>query len=206
LRRRTPGGNIVRGTIAMPTHLTRAELEAGLPEILAAPADDGTLLGIVVRPDSDARLELETCAISLAGGVHGDRWADGCWMSTDDGHPHPDVQICMMNARAIALIARDRANWSPAGDNLFIDMDLSPANLPPGQRLGIGSAIIEITSVPHNGCDKFIARYGRDACVFVNTGEGKRLRLRGIYARVVQDGQISVGDRVRKLAPAAVTA
>jgi MOSC domain-containing protein YiiM len=111
-----------------------------------------------------------------------------------------------MSARAIALVARDRENWPPAGDNLFIDMDLSPTNTPPGQRLEIGSAIIEITPVPHNGCAKFIARYGRDACVFVNTGEGKRLRLRGIYARVVQDGQISVGDRVRKLASAVAPA
>ena len=101
-----------------------------------------------------------------------------------------------MNARCIALIAQERGNWAPAGDNLFIDLDLSPANTPPGTRLAIGTAVIEITDTPHNGCDSFIARYGRDACVFVNTGEGKRLRLRGIYGRVVQDGRVSVGDVV----------
>ena len=190
----------------MPRHLTRTELEAGLADILAAPADPGVLEGIVVRPAPGARISLPSCEISLAGGVHGDRWADGCWMSTDDGRPHPDVQVCIMSARCIALIAQDRNNWPPAGDNLFIDMDLSPSNMPPGQRLAIGSAIIEITPVAHNGCDQFIARYGRDACVFVNTGEGKRLRLRGIYARVVQDGRISVGDRVTKLAPGAAPA
>ena len=106
----------------------------------------------------------------------------------------------MMNARCIDLIAQERSDWAPAGDNLFIDMDLSPANMPPGQRLGIGEAVVEITEIPHNGCDKFISRYGRDACVFVNTGEGKRLRLRGIYGRVVRDGRIAVGDRVVKLA------
>jgi MOSC domain-containing protein YiiM len=184
----------------MPRHLTRSELEAGLPDIMAAPADQGLLKGIVVRPVSGERLDLPSCEISLAGGVHGDRWADGCWMTTDDGRPHPDVQICIMSARCIGLIAQERANWPSAGDNLFIDMDLSPTNMPPGERLAIGSAIIEITPIPHNGCDKFVARYGRDACVFVNTGAGKRLRLRGIYARVVQDGRISVGDRVRKLA------
>jgi len=79
-------------------------------------------------------------------------------------------------------------------------MDLSPGNAPPGTRLAIGSAVIEITDTPHNGCASFIARYGRDACVFVNTGEGKRLRLRGIYARVVRDGRVSTGDRVTTIA------
>ncbi len=103
-----------------------------------------------------------------------------------------------MNARCIALIAQERGNWAPAGDNLFIDLDLTPANTPPGTRLAIGTAVLEITDTPHNGCDSFIRRYGRDACLFVNTGEGKRLRLRGIYGRVVQDGRVSVGDVVRK--------
>jgi MOSC domain-containing protein YiiM len=175
----------------MPRHLTREELEAGLPAIRASPADDGVLEAIVVRPVSGERLDLASGEVSLAEGVHGDRWRNS---GTD-----PDTQICIMNARCIALVAQERGNWPPAGDNLYIDMDLNPGNLPPGQRLAIGTAVIEITAVAHNGCDKFIARYGRDACVFVNTGEGKRLRLRGIYARVVRDGRVSVGDRVRKL-------
>ena len=105
-----------------------------------------------------------------------------------------------MNARCIALVAQERSNWAPAGDNLFIDMDLTPGNLPPGQRLRIGSAVIEITAVPHNGCSAFIERYGRDACLFVNSGEGRKLKLRGIYARVVEDGRVSLGDRVVKIA------
>ena len=180
-------------------HLTLAELQAGLPEILASPADDGLLRGIVTRPGQGERHDLESCDISLAGGVHGDSWARGCWKSTEDGHPHPDVQICIMNARCIALIAQERQNWPPAGDNLFIDMDLTPGNMPPGQRLAIGSAVIEITDTPHNGCAMFIERFGRDACLFVNTGDGKRFRLRGIYARVVQDGRVTVGDRATKI-------
>ena len=184
----------------MPRHLTRAELDAGLPEILAAPADNGTLRAIVVRPEKSERRDLDTCEISLALGTHGDHWAKGCWKSTEDGQPHPDVQICIMNARCIALIAGTRERWPLAGDNLFIDMDLTPGNLPPGTRLAIGSAEIVITDTPHNGCASFIERYGRDACVFVNTGAGKKFRLRGIYARVVKDGRISAGDRVVKLA------
>jgi MOSC domain-containing protein YiiM len=184
----------------MPRHLTRAELEAGLPGILAAPADDGVLQGIVVRPAHDERRDLPSCEVSLAGGLHGDHWALGCWKTTEDGRPDPDVQICIMNARCIALIAQERENWTPAGDNLFIDMDQTQANLPAGQRLAMGSAVFEITAEPHAGCPAFIDRYGRDACVFVNTGEGKRMRLRGIYARVVQDGEIAVGDHVTKVA------
>ena len=182
----------------MPRHLTRAELNEGLPEILQSPKDNGTLAGIVIRPEKGARRELDSCELSLALGTHGDRWAKRCWKTTDDGLAHPDVQICIMNARCIALIAQERGNWAPAGDNLFIDLDLTPGNTPPGTRLAIGTAVIEITDTPHNGCDSFIRRYGRDACLFVNTGEGKRLRLRGIYGRVVQDGRVSVGDAVRK--------
>jgi MOSC domain-containing protein YiiM len=186
----------------MPRHLSLAELTEGLPRILAAPKDQGTVRALVVRPAKGERRDVGSVRVSLAGGVEGDHWAQGCWKSTDDGKPHPDVQICLMNARCIELIAQDRANWPPAGDNLFLDMGLTPDNLPPGTRIGIGSAEMVITDTPHNGCASFIERYGRDACLFVNTGEGKRLRLRGIYARVTRDGEISVGDRVVKLAPA----
>ena len=183
----------------MNRHRSRDELNAGLPEILNSPADNGVVEAIVVRPSSGQRRDVESCDVSLAGGVHGDHWAKGCWKTTDDGAPHPDVQICIMNARCIALIAGERSNWPPAGDNLFVDMDLRPTNLAPGQRLKLGSAVIEITDTPHNGCDSFVERYGRDATVFVNTGKGREYRLRGIYARVVESGTISVGDTISKI-------
>ncbi len=183
----------------MPPHRSMAELQACLPGIEDSPADDGVLEAIVIRPRPGERQSLGSCEVSLARGVHGDNWEFGCWKTTDDGRPHPDVQVCIMNARSIAAIAGARENWPPAGDNLFVDLDLTRENLPTGQRLAIGSAVIEVTDTPHAGCSNFVERYGRDAAVFTNTGEGRRLRLRGVYARVVQDGRVSAGDRVAKV-------
>jgi hypothetical protein len=179
-------------------HLSMAELEAGLAHISSAPADDGSIDGIIVRPEHNERLDVVSCAISAAGGLDGDHWSKGCWKTTEDGLPDPDVQICIMSSRVIGLIAGERANWAPAGDNLFIDMDVTPANLPPGTRLTAGTALLEITKVPHNGCAKFSARFGRDALTFVNNPLGKSLRLRGVYARVLRDGVLTVGDQVTK--------
>jgi MOSC domain-containing protein YiiM len=103
-----------------------------------------------------------------------------------------------MNARALALIAQEEARWPLAGDNLIVDLDLSADNLPPGTRLAIGSALLEITDVPHKGCSKFAARFGVDATRFVNSREGLCLHLRGIYARIVERGMVAVGDVVEK--------
>jgi hypothetical protein len=183
----------------MARHLNREELEAGLPEILRAPKDGGVLRAVVIRPQSDARECLRQCELSAELGVHGDNWAKGCWMALPDGRPHPDVQVTLMNARTIALIAQDETRWPLAGNNLYVDLDLSAENLPPGTRLAIGTAVVEITAVPHNGCKKFAARFGLEATRFVNSKVGKRLHLRGIYARIARPGTIAVGDLVRKL-------
>ena len=183
----------------MTRRLSLDELQEGLSEILRSPQDRGALRAIVIRPKIDARLSLQQCELSPEGGVHGDNWANGCWMSLPDGRPHPDVQVTIMNARTIALIAQDEARWRLAGDNLFVDLDLSAGNLPPGTRLSIGSALLEITAVPHKGCKKFAERYGVDATRFVNSREGLRLHLRGIYARIVERGVVRVGDAVAKL-------
>lgn len=180
-------------------HLSTQEIEAGLRQVLESPKDGGPLLGIVTRPATGERYDLYSSEISSQSGVKGDHWAKGCWKSLQDGSPDPDVQISIMNSRFIGLIATCRENWPSSGNNLFIDLDLSPGNLPPGQRLGIGSAELQITAVPHTGCASFIRRYGRDACVFVNTGVGRDLKLRGIFARVIKDGRVTIGDSVQKL-------
>jgi MOSC domain-containing protein YiiM len=183
----------------MAKHLSLEELQDGLSGILESPKDRGILKAIVIRPETNARVALQQCALSAEGGVHGDNWAKGCWMSLPDGRPHPDVQVTIMNARTIALVAQDEARWPLAGDNLFVDLDLSGENLPPGTRLSVGSALLEITAVAHKGCNKFAERFGVDATRFVNSREGLRLHLRGIYARIVEQGVVSVGDTVEKL-------
>jgi MOSC domain-containing protein YiiM len=188
-----------RGAAARAAHLGRGELAAGLDEILSSPRERGVLRAVVIRPETDARQSLQRCELSPERGVHGDSWAQGCWMTLPDGHPHPDVQVALMNARTIALIAQEEARWALAGDNLYVDLDLSAANLPPGTRLAVGSAILGITAVPHNGCGKFAERFGVEATRFVNSRAGKRLHLRGIYARIVQPGVITVGDLVAKI-------
>jgi hypothetical protein len=179
-------------------HLSLEKLRQGLDEIRQSPKDRGILKAIVIRPETDARVSLQRCELSPDGGVHGDSWAKGCWMSLPDGRPHPDVQVTIMNARTIALIAKEEARWPLAGDNLLVDLDFSAGNLSPGTRLSVGSALLEITDVPHKGCKKFAERYGVDATRFVNAREGLRLHLRGIYARIVEAGVVAVGDTIAK--------
>ena len=175
------------------------ELEAGLGEIRRSPADEGVLELIVRRPQTDEREVLEVGELHTEEGLVGDSWSIRRSSRTGDGSPHPDTQLNVMNSRAIALVARDKARWPLAGDQLYIDLDLSDENLPAGTRLALGSAVIEVTAQPHTGCKKFVARFGLDAMKFVNSTVGKQLHLRGINARVVQPGVIRVGDVVRKI-------
>jgi hypothetical protein len=193
---------VVIGGVLMPSvvrHLTREELEAGLADVRAAPKDEGSLQLIVRRPDVNAREILETGTLDLERGLVGDTWSARGSSRTDDGSAHPDMQLNIMNARAIDLIAQAKDRWQLAGDQLYIDLDLSDANLPPGTRLSMGSAIVEVTEQPHTGCGKFVERFGVDAMKFVNSSIGRRLRLRGLNARVVQPGTIRVGDSVKKM-------
>lgn len=185
--------------IAEVKHLTMEELEAGLDEIRRAPKDEGRLEMIVRRPETEKREMLTVGQLDPAEGLVGDNWKGRGSGQTEDGSAHPEMQINIMNARATMLVAQDRARWPLAGDQLYVDLDLSEENLPPGARLAIGDAILEVTAVPHNGCKKFVARFGLDAMKFVNSPVGKELHLRGINAKVIQPGTIRVGDVVKKL-------
>ena len=172
--------------------LTTEQLEAGLDHIRQSPADDGAVQLIVRRPSVGEREVLDSAELTTAEGLVGDRWSA-------KRSANPECQINIMNARVVALVAGERERWRLAGDQLFVDLDLSEANLPIGSRIAIGSAILEVTAPPHTGCSKFAARFGMEARAFVNAR--KHLRLRGINARVVQGGTIRVGDRARKLQP-----
>lgn len=185
-------------TDTAPYHQTTSQIVGGLPHIMQSPKDNGTLEMIVIRPERETRKSLDHVLLSPEGGVHGDRWASGSWYKLPNGNPHPDVQVTLMNARMIALIAQAKEYWSLAGDNLYVDLDLSRENIQPCTQLSIGSAVVEVTAVAHNGCKKFARRYAGDAIRFINSPQGKTLRLRGVFARVVSAGRVSIGDTVAK--------
>lgn len=176
-------------------------LLAALDDISASPADEGRLELINIRPVTNSRRVLDDCRMSRAGGMEGDNWAKGCWKKLPDGSPHPDVQVSLMNSRCIRAIAGDAENWPPAGDNLFVDLNLSEANLPVGAQLSIGDAVLEVTEVEHAPCGKFTKRYGEIAYKFLSDPKCVALRLRGVFARVVKDGVVRIGDVVRKCQP-----
>lgn len=178
------------------THLSMDELRAGLDHIAASPKNSGPLVLIVRRPGQDVREVVTDGILSLADGLVGDGWRD----RMDPGDQSPDTQITIINSRLIGLLAPDASRWPLAGDQLYVDLDLGLDNLPPGTRLGVGSAILEVTAEPHTGCKKFVSRFGLDAMKFVNSPEGRRMNLRGIYAKVTQAGTIAQGDIVTKLA------
>lgn len=176
-----------------------AELEAGLPYIQSSPKDEGELKLIICRPDVNERKSLTEGQLDTELGLVGDNWSTRGSSRTPDKSAHPEMQINIMNARCIEWLTEDPQRWALAGDQLYVDMELSDENIPIGSQLSIGSAILEVTPIPHNGCKKFAERFGVDAVKFVNSPIGKQLHLRGINAKVVQSGIIRQGEVVKKL-------
>ena len=180
-------------------HLTTDELDACLDHIRQSPTDIGTVELVVRRPAVDEREVLAEGTLDPAVGLVGDTWIERGSGRTEDGSAHPDMQLNVMNARVAGLLAEDPDRRALAGDQLYLDLDLSLDNLPPGTQLALGSAVIEVTDQPHTGCKKFSARFGADALRFVNSPVGKQLRLRGMNARVVVAGTVRPGDPVKKV-------
>jgi hypothetical protein len=182
-------------------HLNRQELEAGLGDIKRSPLDNGTLQMIVGRPAVDEREVLGEGRLDLVDGLVGDTWRTRENTTRPDGSADPEAQLTVMNSRLAALVAGTPDHGGLAGDQLYIDFDLSVRHLAAGSRLQMGEAVIEITAKPHRGCAKFAARFGNEALRFVNTGEGLALNLRGRNAKVVMPGAIKRGDAVRRITP-----
>jgi hypothetical protein len=179
-------------------HLSTDQLNAGVPHIEASPSDGGTVEMIVRRPDVDGREVIEDGELLVGEGLAGDNYVTRGNPRTDGGEAHPEAQLTLMNSRSVDTVAAgDRDRWPLAGDQLFVDFDLSTGNLPTGTRLAIGSAVVEVTAKPHNGCSKFAERYGMDAARWVNSRSD--LRLRGINAAVIETGTFRVGDVMKKL-------
>jgi hypothetical protein len=180
-------------------HPTTVELTNGLDRILRSPSDEGGLKLIVRRRGESEREVLTEATLDRTEGLLGDTWRSRGSRRTPDRLADPKMQLTVMNARVAALVAVDDHRWKLAGDQLYVDLDLSEANLPPGSRLAVGSAVIEVTDAPHLGCKKFRERFGEDALRFVNSDVGRELRLRGVNTKVVGSGRLELGDTIRKL-------
>lgn len=184
----------------MDDHLDLAVMEAGLDEIRGAPSDNGIVELIVIRPAIDQREILTVATADPAHGIVGDIWSTKASVSTADGRPHPNKQITIMNARTARVVAGEsKDRWALAGDQLYVDLDLSGENLPAGTRLAVGEAVLEVAPEQHRGCKKFGSRFGLASLRFLNSDVGKVLNLRGVNTWVVQGGTIKRGDTVTKI-------
>ena len=173
-------------------------LELHLADVQAAPRDNGRLELIVRRPSVDAREILPEARLDPASGVVGDSWAARGSRSTPDGSADAQTQLTLMSVRVLQAIEPDPERWPLAGDQLYVDLDLSVAVLPAGSRLAIGSAVIEVSQPPHTGCAKFSARFGSDSLRWINSDIGRANRMRGLNARVITAGTIRTGDAIRR--------
>lgn len=175
-----------------------ADLEPHVDKVAAAPSDIGTIELIVCRPDLGERRILDSAELRPGVGLVGDNYLVRGDRRTADGSADPLGELNIMSARALAAVAGDDPErWKLAGDQMIVDFDLSLANAPAGTRLQVGTATIEVTTKPHNGCVKFSNRFGPDAVRWINSR--KDLRLRGICAVVVTAGTVTTGDTIRKL-------
>lgn len=183
----------------MEIQFTLEHLQTQLNHIQASPKDSGSVLLIVRRPATEERKIISQGRLVPASGLEGDNWRERGSTSMPDGSANPEAEITLMNTRVIQALTQDETRWALAGDQFFVDFDLSEENIPAGTRLALGSAIVEVSPLPHNGCKKFSARFGVDALKFISMAENKPLRMRGINAKIIQAGEVKQGDLIRKV-------
>jgi hypothetical protein len=177
-------------------HRTTEELQVMVDDILAAPKDAGPIEMIVRRPGENEREIVQSAELTRKEGLIGDSWISRV---NENGDPYLPAQLTLMNSRVADAVAVLRERWALAGDQIYVDMDISKENLPPGTRIQVGSAVVEISEAPHTGCDKFAGRFGKEALRFANVGVGRDNRFRGVNAFVVESGSFQVGDKITKL-------
>jgi MOSC domain-containing protein YiiM len=177
--------------------VTLDQLDAALEHLRAAPSDQASIIALFARPDVDQRQDLTIARLAPGQGMEGDDWSRR--LRSDGSPPHPDRELTLIGSRILTLVAGPRERWSLAGDQVVVDFDLSERNLPVGQTLRLGQARIVITDQPHLGCGKFSQRFGADALKFVNRPALRPLRLRGVYARVLDPGEVKLGDSIIRL-------
>ncbi len=180
-------------------HFSTDELDVNLDDVRQSPTDNGALELIASRPDIGERVLPKASTLSTETGLQGDNWSTRGKQQDPPREPNPEAQLTLMNKRAAQAVAGSQERWPLAGDQLYVDLDISVDNLPAGSKLQIGDAVVEITDEPHPGCKKFVERFGMDAMLWVNSDTGKQLRLRGVNTRIVQSGAISVGDSITKV-------
>ncbi|MEM7334639.1 MAG: MOSC domain-containing protein [Chloroflexota bacterium] len=181
------------------TILDMTQLNEGIPVILESPKNNGRIDLITIRPATNERVLKDEVEISIENGVEGDNWKTRGSNSMPDKSSNPEAKITIMNSRVIKHITQSDSGWEWAGDQFFVEMDLSEENLPAGQQLQLGTAVLEVSAVPHTGCAKFVARFGKDAHKFVNNQYGRSQRFRGVNLKVIKGGTVKVGDTAQKI-------
>lgn len=179
--------------------VTATELALALPAILAAPREEGTIRMLCARPKPNSRTFPNVLTLTRAAGVTGDFEMSRPWLELPDGSPDPQIQVSIIRWQVLELVWRDRDRIAHPGDNIAVDMDLSTESLPAGSLLSAGTAVLRVSKEPNDGCVKWKVRCGRDAFAWITTPDGLKLRLRGLFCSVVEDGEVRLGDTLRRL-------
>lgn len=176
-----------------------ATLMAALPHVLAAPKDAAPVQQLCLRPARGQRSFPQSVRLTRAEGVPGERWLTEPWLRLPDNSPDPDIQVSILPARVLDLVWQHGDAAPHPGDTMVADMDMSVANLPPGTLLQAGTAVLRVSHQFNDACVKWKARYGTDAKDWITAPGHPDLRLRGILCAVVQDGDVRLGDALKRI-------